>query len=173
MSATSRTAASMVLLVPPTSCMLSTGGRLVSPPAAADLHELLIVEQIADRGGFAAEADQHVAADIGMPRDAPHHAIERGMTFAAELHAAAAAVREGHHAVDVRIVPECLRVEPCRDVLADRGRAIDRRDDGDVVARARFAIGAPIALERDAGERRGIGRNLAGRGIVAGELVRR
>ena len=86
--------------------MLSTGGRpAVAALRAADLHQLLIVEQVAERGRFAAQADQHVAADVRMPGDAAQHAVERGVPLAAELHAAAAAVREGHHAVDVRETP--------------------------------------------------------------------
>ena len=44
-------------------------------------------------------------------------------------------------------------VEPRGDVLADRGRAVHRRDHGHVVARAGLAVGPAIALERAADER--------------------
>lgn len=146
-----------------------TFGR--APLAAADLHQLLIVKQVAERGGFATQADQHVAADVGMAGDSSHHPIERGMPLAAELHSAAAAVREGHHAVDIGKLLERLGIETGRDILADRGRAIDRRDYCDVIARAGLAVGPPIALKGAAGERRRVGGDFAGGRIVAGELA--
>ena len=142
----------------------------VAGARAADLHQLLIVEQVTERGRFAAQADQHIAADIRMPGHAAHHAIERGVPLAAELHSAAAAVREGHHAIDVGIGLERLGIESGRDILADRGRAIHRRDHGDVVARAGSAVRALVALEGSSHERRRLGRHFRGRRIVAIEL---
>ena len=43
---------------------------------AINLHQLLIVEQMPDRVRFAAQADQHVAADVRMPRHAAQHAVQ-------------------------------------------------------------------------------------------------
>ena len=125
------------------------------PETAVDLHQVVFFQQRADRGGFAAQADQQIAADVRMPGNAGHDAIEHLMIESLERHAAAAAVGEGHDAVDVgKIALQHFAIEPPGDVAADRGRAIDRRDHGDVVARAGPAAGAGIAQEGFAGQRR-------------------
>ncbi len=105
-----------------------------------------------------------------MPGNAAEHAVERGVAFAGELHPAAAPVRESDYAIDVGILLQLLGSESCGDILADRCRTIHRGNDGNVISRARRAVGTAIAIERAAGERRRVGRDFAGRRIVTIEL---
>src|SRR6188474_1071971 len=101
---------------------------------AGDLHEALIGDEMAGRGGFAAKADEQVAADVGMAGDAAHNAVEGLVELAPELHAAAVAVGEGEHAVDAGVVAESVGGEVGGNAAGDGGRAVDAADDGDVVA---------------------------------------
>ena len=134
---------------------------------AIDLHQLLLVEQMPNRGRFAAQADEHVAADVRMPRHAAQHAVENLVILAAVLNSAAAAVREGHHAVDIGKFSQRRRIEPPGNIFADRRRAIHGGNDGHVIPRADSAIGAAITLKRYPGERLRIRRHCGGLGIIA------
>ena len=85
--------------------------RALRRAVAADLHEPLIVQQITHRAGLAAQANQHEAADVRMPGDAAHHAVENLMMLARVLHAAASLMREGRHAIDIRKLAQGRIVE--------------------------------------------------------------
>ncbi len=63
-----------------------------------------------------------------------------------------------------------LAIEPLGNVLADAGRAVDRRDHGEVVPRAHLAAAAAIAQERAATQRLGIGGHVGRVLILAIEL---
>lgn len=93
-----------------------------------------------------------------MARDAGERAIERFMPQAAELNAAAFAMSEGKHAVDVGKVAQRGGVESRGNRFANGGGAIDARDDGDVVASAGAAIGTFEAEEGAFKLRRGRGK---------------
>src|SRR5690606_31309437 len=77
------------------------------------------------------------------------------------------------HSVDVRISEELIRRKtPCY-VLADRGRTVDRRNHGQVIASARTAVGPPITLKGIAVQAPGRRRRLAGRRVVELQLAAR
>src|SRR5262249_49610435 len=137
------------------------------------LHQPLFADEMPNRSGFTAKTDQQVAADIRVAGDAAKHAIENLMLQAFKLHAAAAAVREGDHAVDVRKVVKRRRIEPPGNITAHGRRTVDRRDDCQIVSRAGPAVRSAIAEKRLTGERHRIGRNVGRARTFAGKLARR
>src|SRR5262249_24556170 len=87
--------------------------------------------------GLAAESDEDIGGDVGMLGEPSQRAVELTVIGAIVLHGAALLMSDGHHAIDLRIVLEQVAgANPVRDVFAGAGRAVDRADDGYVVARA-------------------------------------
>ncbi len=86
-----------------------------------------------------------------MPRVAGHRPAQHVHAFA-HVHAAAGAVRQRDHAVDVRISGQRFGPDVGAKLIGDRARhrrrTIDARDDRDVVARGDAAIVAHDAHER-------------------------
>ncbi len=110
--------------------------------------KMLDLEQPVDLVVLAAEPDDQHAADIGMSGIAAERAAQQGQRFAALGDAAARFVGERDDAVDMRISAHHRGVaEALGDQPRHRRRAIDRRQDGDVVARADPAVGAAEAVE--------------------------
>ena len=99
---------------------------------------------------LAAQPDHQDRGEVGVGREAPQRALQGGVALAAIGHAAAGAVGDGDHAVDVRVLRQHLLREPLGDELGDRGRAVHRRQDADIVARADLAVAAHEAAERAA-----------------------
>ena len=60
-------------------------------------------------------------------------------------HTAAVGVRDGHHALDVRIFRQQLPPDTLRDAPDDARRALHRRDDAEIVARSGRAGGIAVA----------------------------
>src|SRR5579884_4413914 len=90
------------------------------------------------------------------------------------LHRAALLVRDGNHAVHVGIGVQQSRVTNLvRDVFAGAGRAIDRTDDGNVIAGAKAAVATVIAHEVARLGRFGWRRTVLAKGVVTLELVGR
>ncbi len=95
---------------------------------------------------LAAQPDEDVGGDVRVLRVAGEHALQRHVVLAEQLRAASRLVGDRQHAVDVRIV--ALHVaELVFHELADRRRAVDARDDRDVVARADASVLARVAIE--------------------------
>jgi hypothetical protein len=82
---------------------------------------------------------------------ARQRALQYLHAHALRVHAAAGAVRERDHAVDIRVVGQRLRVGLAREVVGNgargRGRAVHAGQHADVVARGHAAVGAPDAHE--------------------------
>src|SRR5579875_37604 len=96
--------------------------------------------------GFAAESNEDIGGDVGMLGKAGQCTVELMMVGSIVLHGAAALVCDGHHAINVGIVPKQISgTDTLGDVLAGAGRAVDRADDGDVVARAVTAVAPVVA----------------------------
>ncbi len=104
-------------------------------------------QQPVDLVHLAAEADHDDAAHVRVAGVAPHHALQCGEAFAGAGHAAAGAVREGDHAVDVRVLGQLLGREVRGDLVRGRGRAVHAGQQADVIARADLPGLAPIAHE--------------------------
>ena len=69
-----------------------------------------------------------------MLGDPTKHTAECSVLDPIERHAATAIVGKGDHAIDVRKGFQCFLIKvPC-DRLGYTRRAVDRRDDGDVIA---------------------------------------
>ena len=107
-------------------------------------------EQRADLVRLAAQADDQHAGEVRVPRVAAERAAQELHALAVRVHAAAGAVRQRDDAVDVGKRGEALAREMVGDAARDRRRAIDRRQDADVVARRDAAVG----VAHDAHERR-------------------
>ena len=119
-------------------------GQRLDQPGRARAQGLHQRRELVD---FAAQADQQHAGKVGMVGIAAQRALQQRETFARTRHAAAAAMRDGHHAVDVGVVAQCIAVEGLGDLPAHGGRAIDAGDDSQVVARSDPAVGAHDTLE--------------------------
>ena len=141
--------------------------------------EALRLDERGDLVGLAPEAHHDHGGEVrvsGVAADRPPQHVH---ALALARHGAARLVRESDHPVDVRVVGEGVVVrarsppERVRDVAGDRGRAVHRRQDADVVARGHLP-----ALAQDALERRGrVGvlrrRRQGGEGVLALELAHR
>ena len=103
--------------------------------------------QAVDLVGLAAEAEQKDGGEVGVGGVAGEDAAEEVGGFAVFGHAAAGAVRDGDDAIDIRIGAEDLRGEVRGDAAGDRGGAVDRREDADVVAGGDAAVGADDSLK--------------------------
>ncbi len=112
--------------------------------------QTLGAEQRRDLIRLAAEADEDRRCDVRMPRVARHRPAQHVHAFA-HVHAAAGAVRQRDHAVDVRISGEHVGTNVGAELIGDRTRhrcrAVDARDDRDVVARRDAAVVAHDAHE--------------------------
>src|SRR5262249_41452337 len=95
---------------------------------------------------LAAQPDEDVGGDVRVLGIAGQHALQGDVVLAEELGAAPGFVSDGQHAVDVRVVALNI-AKLVFDELAHAGRAVDARDDGDVVSRANSAILALVPLE--------------------------
>ncbi len=82
-----------------------------------------------------------------MPRVTSDRTAQNLHAVAPRVHAATAPVRQRDHAVDVRIRGEPLVPEVIGDSARDGRRAVDRRQDADVVARRDAAVGTDDAHE--------------------------
>ena len=82
-----------------------------------------------------------------MAGDPRQCALEQCVGQVSDAHAATQAVRHGDHTVDVGVGSQALRSEVVGDLPGGVGRAIDRRDDSDHVARARPSRRTLVAEE--------------------------
>src|SRR5207245_6116400 len=116
------------------------------PVGPARNRHLLLVDEDGGLVDLAAEPDEDVGDDVRVLRVPGQHALERPMILAVQHLAAPRLVGDRDDSVDVRVVggdvPELLPHE-----LADAGRAVDGREDGDVVARAHAAVSPLVAVE--------------------------
>ena len=136
--------------------------------------EPLLLDQAADLVDLAAQAQHDDMAEIDVPRVARERAAQHPQRLAFG-HAAAAFVRERHHAIDVGKIGERVgagervALERVGDQPRDMGAAIHAGQDADVVARRRPPVGAADALEarRLVGHRRRV--RIAAERVVARE----
>ena len=138
------------------------------------LDQAVVVLHAVDLEHLAAEPDHQRAAEIGMRGIAPLGALQHVEALALRRHAAAGAVHERHHAVDLRIVVEHAgAVDLLGDEARDRCRAVHRGEDADIVARADLAVRPQIALEGGALLRRQqlVVLGAFGEVVVAREIV--
>src|SRR5688572_21337612 len=106
-----------------------------------------------------------------MAGDAGQRAIEDLVLHSLVLHPAAAAVLDGDDAVDVGKLLEDLLIESIGNVLADGRRAVDGRDNRQIVPRPRFAARPLVAEKRAPLDRLGGRRDGSRRRVVAGKLA--
>ena len=112
--------------------------------------QALTGHQICHLVALAAQSDNQHTRQVRMPRVARQRAAQHIEMLGWRRHPAAARLRKCHHAIHIGKQREALRREPCRNVLDDGRRAVDRRQDADEVARSHAAIGADDAIERSA-----------------------
>ena len=112
------------------------------------LGQVLRAEQRADLVRLAAQAHDQHTGEVRVPRVAAERAAQQLHAFAVRVHAAAGAVRQRDDAVDARECGQRRAAEIVGDAARDRRRAIDRRQDADVVARRDATVIADDALER-------------------------
>ena len=106
---------------------------------------------------------------VGKPGQ---HALEDLVIEPLERQPAASLVGDGEDAVDIgELRPPAAVAEPVGNGARGAGRAIDRADHRDVVARPDAAVGAKEAPERPEPLRRGHRRPLAGKRVIALEQV--
>src|SRR5690606_17021456 len=101
----------------------------------------------ADLVGLAAETHHQYAGEVRMPRIASDGALQRLVAFAAGAHAAAAAVGQRHHAIDVGELGQGRPAEPVGDVAGDGGGAVHAGQHADVVAGGDAPVLAHDAVE--------------------------
>ena len=126
---------------------------------------------------FAAEADQDVSGDVGMPHEAGQHA-HQDLVRRARLQPAAALVRESNHPVDIGKIPAQHFIgELLLNVTRHRGGTVHTRDDGQVITRADPAVGAFVThegadrLRWSRRNRRGTASSFLARKIPSPEVV--
>src|SRR6218665_502921 len=158
------------------------------PPRAALLLDVEAVQVLAfdqlargqpaaDLVGLAAQPDEQHAGAVRVPGVAGERAREKLHAQALLVHAAAAAVGQRDHAVDVGKRRQRLRVGVAREMIGngarDGGRAVHAGQHGKVVARGHAAVGAPYAHETGLAPG-GRGLDIGAEGVVALEpaLVR-
>ena len=135
--------------------------------AGLEFGEIVILAQPADLVHLAAETDHHVAGNVRMPRHAHGDAFEQLQTFR-RRDAATHLVRERDDAIHVRkIAAQVLVAETFLDVARHGGRAVDRGNDGEVIARADLAAGTEEAWERALVRGRRDGPHVRARRVIA------
>lgn len=96
---------------------------------------------------FASESDQDVGCDVRMFCDPAEYPTKGSMFDSIECHAATAIVFESDDAIDVwKSFQEFFIEVPCHRARY-AGRAIDGRDDGDVVTSSYSSRWALVAFE--------------------------
>ena len=144
-----------VPVVPPLPCSVMPTRRLVRGAVRAQV--------VIDLVDLAAQAEDEGGRDIGMHQHAAEGAPQL-IHIGAEGVAAAFAVREGDHAIDIG--RQCLAFVAARDQFRGVRGAVAGGHDGDVVARADAAVLALVAEEGG-----GIGARTGDRDFRGGEFV--
>ncbi len=104
---------------------------------------------------FAAEADHHhLAAEVRVQADVAQRADRDLGARRVDRHAAAVAVLEADHVVDVRETRQQLRLDALQRKVEHAGDALHGRRDGQDVARADRTVGIAKTFEGVAIERR-------------------
>ncbi len=157
----------MVFEVPPVPWMVKARQELA-------FFQPLGRQQIGDLVGFATQADHQHRCEIGVHRITAQCAPQHRQGFAAGVHGTAEAVGQGNNPVDIGIVDQGLWIDIPAEVIGDGlghgRRAVDRRQDADVIAGGDPAIGSHDAHEGVAGLR----ADTAGvdtKGVIAGEVA--
>ena len=101
-----------------------------------------------DLVGLAAESEQEHGGKIGMRGVTDKDTAEEIGWFAVFCHTAAGAVGDCDDTIDVGVSTENLRREVGGDAARDGGRAVDSREDADIVAGGDAAVGSDNALKR-------------------------
>src|SRR5947207_5053923 len=121
---------------------------------------------------LAAKAHQDIGGDVRMFGEAGESAVELVVVRAVVLHGAAGLVGYRHHAVHVGVLLEEVGgAELLGDVLAGAGGAVDRADDGDVIARAVAAVAAVVAHPGARLPRGRRWRTISAEGVIALEGI--
>jgi len=141
MAATRLTPASTVFLVPPRRLNRHRLEQFAFLDAVLLFHP-------ADLKHFAAEADENDSGDVRIARIAPLRSLQNVEALALAGHAAAGAVDQRDHSIDIRVVFQNSRLfDFARDQAGDGRGAVHARQDGDVVPDANFSVGATKALK--------------------------
>ena len=141
-------------------------------------HSVLVFHAV-DLEHLAAQPDHQGGAEIWMGGVAPLRPPQQVPAFAIGRHAAAAAMDERDRAVDLRIiVKHAGAIDFLGDEFRDRGRAIHRGEDADVITCAGFPVGAHIAFEgralfrrQDLVVLRALGKPVVARKIVQADVL--
>ena len=123
---------------------------------------------------FATQAHHHRAGKVGMRGVTGQSALQQLQARAFGVHAAAGAVGQSHHAVDVREFGQGRRVGVFGKMVGNGagggGRAVHARQNADVVARGHTAVRAHDALESGVAARC-IGFHVGAKSVVAGKVA--
>ncbi|MCY1417904.1 hypothetical protein D9M71_334500 [compost metagenome] len=104
---------------------------------------------------FAAQADnQCLAAQVGVARQVAHGADRDVGVACVDGHAAAIAVGNGHHVIDVGVLGQQLAANALDRMVQHAGHALHGGGDAEDVAGADGAVGIAIAFEGIAFKRR-------------------
>ena len=112
--------------------------------------EALRIHQCIDLVAFAAQTHDEHARQVGVSRIAGQGAAQHVEVLAGRGHAAAAALGKGGHAIHIGKGCQPLGREVGGDALDHGGRAVDRGQDADEVARAHAAARSHKSLESGA-----------------------
>ncbi len=132
--------------------------------------QTLGLDQRVDLIGFAAEADDQHGGEVDVARVAGERTPQHLQRFAIRRHRTAHAVSQCDHAIHVgvrrhrfgmNVAPEMIG-----DGVSDRGGAVDRGENADVIARGDTAIRSSNPHEGGGGGDPLDGRDLAADGIV-------
>ena len=115
--------------------------------------------------------DQQLAAEVRIQADVAQRADRDDRVRRVDRDAAAVAVLQADHIVDVRVLRQQLGLDPLDREIDHPGDALHRGRDRQDVARAHRAVGVAITLETEAGQR-GLRGGLDGRDRQAVERTR-
>ncbi|MNH04406.1 hypothetical protein D3C79_637000 [compost metagenome] len=138
-------------------------------PGVAEVHRgVVVVHHLAGLEFFTAQADdQRLATEVGVARQVAHGADRNIGIAGVDRHAAAVAVGDGHHVVDVGVLGQQLAADALDCVFEHAGDALHRGGDAEDIARADGAVGVAIAFEGETLQWwQGIGHRVAARQAV-------
>ena len=107
----------------------------------AILPQPLLAHQIRHLQHLAAQPHQQDAREIRVARITRQRAEQRVIAFVLARHAAARAMHDGHHAIDIgEVIQHPLPLHRLGDEARDRPRTVHARQDSQIVARPHAAV---------------------------------
>ena len=111
------------------------------------LFEMLGTQQRVDLVRLASQPNDQHAGKVGVARITAQRAAQNLHAFALDVHAAAAAVRQRNHTINVGKIGERAAFECVGNAVGNGGGTIHRRQNAEIVARRHAPVGANDAHE--------------------------